>query len=153
MFSYDLLRSIVDTVKASDGTLSEVPCLIGLRDRALISVMTFTFARVSAAVGMRVEDYYPKGKRWWVRLHEKGGKRHDLPAHHNLETYLDAYIERRAFGKWTRARCSGPPSVARVNERGLSPPIRVTCPSSRSTGNLWFKKPDEFRGQGLLVRE
>ena len=93
MFSYDLLRSIVDTVKASDGTLSEVPCLIGLRDRALISVMTFTFARVSAAVGMRVEDYYPKGKRWWVRLHEKGGKRHDLPAHHNLETYLDAYIE------------------------------------------------------------
>jgi hypothetical protein len=22
---------------------------------------------------MRVEDYYPNGKRWWVRLHEKGG--------------------------------------------------------------------------------
>ena len=32
---------------------------------------------------MRVEDYYPKGKRWWVRLHEKGGKRHEMPAHHN----------------------------------------------------------------------
>ena len=44
-------------------------------------------------VGMRVEDYYPKGKRWWVRLHEKGGKRHDMPAHHNLEAYLDAYID------------------------------------------------------------
>jgi integrase len=42
---------------------------------------------------MRVEDYYPKGKRWWVRLHEKGGKRHEMPAHHNLESYLDAYIE------------------------------------------------------------
>jgi hypothetical protein len=42
---------------------------------------------------MRVEDYYPKGKRWWVRLHEKGGKRHEMPAHHNLEAYLDAYIE------------------------------------------------------------
>ena len=44
-------------------------------------------------VVMRVEDYYPKGKRWWVRLHEKGGKRHEMPAHHNLEAYLDAYIE------------------------------------------------------------
>jgi hypothetical protein len=38
------------------------------------------------------DPYYPKGKRWWVRLHEKGGKRHEMPAHHNLEAYLDAYI-------------------------------------------------------------
>jgi hypothetical protein len=42
---------------------------------------------------MRVENYFPKGKRWWVRLHEKGGKRHEMPAHRNLEAYLDAYIE------------------------------------------------------------
>src|SRR5271165_1988337 len=67
--------------------------VVGLRDRALISVMTFAFARIGAVVAMRVEDYYPKGKRWWVRLHEKGGKRHEMPAHHNLEAYLDAYIE------------------------------------------------------------
>ena len=33
-----------------------------------------------------------KGKRWWVPRHEKGGKRHEMPAHHNLEVYLDAYI-------------------------------------------------------------
>ena len=55
--------------------------------------MTFAFARIGAVVAMRVEDYFPKGKRWWVRLHEKGGKRHEMPAHHNLEAYLDAYIE------------------------------------------------------------
>src|SRR5208283_1479970 len=55
-----------------------------------ISVMTFAFARIGATVAMRVEDYYPKGKRWWVRLHEKGGKRHEMPAHHNLEAYLEA---------------------------------------------------------------
>ena len=67
--------------------------VVGLRDRALISVMTFAFARISAVVAMRVEDYYPKGKRWWVRLHEKGGKRHEMPAHHTLESYLDTYIE------------------------------------------------------------
>jgi hypothetical protein len=47
---------------------------VGLRDRALISVMNFAFARIGAVVAMRVEDYYRKGKRWWVRLHEKGGK-------------------------------------------------------------------------------
>ena len=34
-----------------------------------------------------------RAKRWWVRLHEKGGKRHEMPAHHNLEAYLDSYIE------------------------------------------------------------
>ena len=55
--------------------------------------MVFTFARVGAVVAMRVEDYYPQGKRWWVRLHEKGGKRHEMPAHHTLEAYLDAYID------------------------------------------------------------
>jgi integrase len=58
--------------------------------------MVFSFARVSAVVGLRVEDYYAEGKRWWVRLHEKGGKRHEVPCHHNLEAYLDEYM--RAAG-------------------------------------------------------
>jgi integrase/recombinase XerD len=84
---------ITRTVTLLDGTIEEVPCAVGLRDRALISVMTFAFARIGAVVAMRVEDYYPKGKRWWVRLHEKGGKRHEMPAHHTLEAYLDTYIE------------------------------------------------------------
>ena len=66
--------------------------LVGLRDRALIGVMTYAFARIGAVVAMRVEDYYPEGKRWWVRLHEKGGKRHEMPAHHKLEQFLDEYL-------------------------------------------------------------
>jgi site-specific recombinase XerD len=72
--------------------------LIGLRDRALIGVLIYSFARVSAAVAMRVEDYFPQGKRWWLRLHEKGGKHHEMPVHHTLEEYLDSYIE--AAGLW-----------------------------------------------------
>ena len=83
-------RELLDSIDTST--------VVGLRDRALISVMTFAFARISAAVAMRVEDYYPKGKRWWVRLHEKGGKRHEMPAHHNLEAYLDAYIKAAGIG-------------------------------------------------------
>ena len=65
----------------------------GLRDRAMISLMCFTFARVSAMVHMSVEDYYQNGKRWWVRLHEKGGKRHEVPCNHKLEEALDAYLD------------------------------------------------------------
>jgi len=67
--------------------------IVGLRDRALIGLMCFTFARVSAVVHMRVEDYYQNGKRWWIRLHEKGGRRHEVPAHHNAENYLWAYLD------------------------------------------------------------
>jgi hypothetical protein len=67
------------------------PLTFPLRDkRALISVMTFAFARIGAVVAMRGEDCYPKGKHWWVRLHEKGGKRHEMPAHHTLDAYLEA---------------------------------------------------------------
>src|SRR4051812_35862074 len=71
----------------------DVSTVVGLRDRALIAVMTYALARVGAVVAMRVEDYYPQSKRWWVRLHEKGGKRHEMPAHHTMEAYLDAYID------------------------------------------------------------
>ena len=66
--------------------------LVGLRDRALIGTLLYTFARVGAALKMQVKDYYPVGKRWWVRLHEKGGKEHEMPAHHTLQEWLDAYI-------------------------------------------------------------
>jgi integrase/recombinase XerD len=55
------------------------------------------FARVSAVVGMKVEDYYQNGKRWWIRLHEKGGKFHEIPAHHNAEAYLDDYLTAAAI--------------------------------------------------------
>jgi integrase len=53
----------------------------------------YSFARISAALSMRVEDYFPQGKRWWLRLHEKGGKHHEMPVHHTLEEYLDGYIQ------------------------------------------------------------
>ena len=67
--------------------------LVRLRDRAIIAVMAYSFARVSAVVGLKVEDYYPQKKRWWLRLHEKNGKVNEMPCHHKLEAYLDAYIE------------------------------------------------------------
>ena len=66
--------------------------VVGLRDRAFISVMVYSFARVSAVVGLEVEDYFSLKKRWWLRLHEKGGKVNEMGCHHKLEQYLDEYI-------------------------------------------------------------
>jgi integrase/recombinase XerD len=76
----------------------EGTALIDLRDRALIGFLLYTFARVGAVIAMNVEDYYPNGKRWFVRLHEKGGKQHELPAHHKLDEYMDAYLTAAAIG-------------------------------------------------------
>ena len=64
-----------------------VSTVIGLRDRALIGLMVYSFARIGAAIGMRVEDVSSQNRRLWVRLHEKGGKQHAMPFHHNLEAY------------------------------------------------------------------
>ena len=70
----------------------DVTTISGLRDRALIAVMVYSFARVGAVVAMNVEDFFAQGRRMWFRLHEKGGKLHDVPTHHKAEEYVDAYL-------------------------------------------------------------
>ena len=65
----------------------------GLRDRALIGVLVYSFARVSAVIGMDVGDFFSQGRRMWFRLLEKGGKHHEVPAHHNSEQYVHDYID------------------------------------------------------------
>ena len=85
VLSAEEARKLLDSI--------ETTTLIGLRDRALIGVMVYSFARVGAAVTMRVGDFFQHRKRLWLRLHEKGGKRHEVPCHPTLEGYLDAYIK------------------------------------------------------------
>ncbi len=81
----DEARALLDAI--------DVRTIVGLRDRALIGLMVYTFARIGAALTMLVEDVYVQGRRTWVRLHEKGGKLHAMPCHHNLDDYLHAYIK------------------------------------------------------------
>ena len=64
-----------------------------LRDRALIATLSYSFARIAAALQMKVEDLQPRGAGWIVRLHEKGGKEHTMPCHHGLAEALRAYID------------------------------------------------------------
>ena len=65
----------------------------GLRDRALIGLMVYSLARIGAALGVAVENVYTQNRRLWVRLREKGGKRHAMPCHHNIEEYLTAHLD------------------------------------------------------------
>jgi len=134
----------------------DVTTIAGLRDRAILGTMFYSFARVSAVVGMNVEDYYANGKRWWFRLHEKGGKFHEVPAHHKVEEYMDAYLvaagiadEKRAplfrsldrHGRLTGRRLLRQRVLDLVKRRaedaGLSPD-RVCCHTARATGITAF---------------
>jgi len=71
----------------------------GLRDRALLGVLAYTFARIGAVVNLKVEDYYPSGKRFLFRFKEKGGKEKELPVHHKLEELLDQYLKASGLDK------------------------------------------------------
>lgn len=71
----------------------DLDSVVGLRDRALVAVMAYTFARVDAAVSLRIRDYGQQGRRAFVRLREKGGKEKEIPCHHKLEEFLDAYLQ------------------------------------------------------------
>ncbi|KVQ69934.1 tyrosine-type recombinase/integrase [Burkholderia territorii] len=76
----------------------DVSTPIGLRDRALIALMVFSFARIGAALAMRVDDVYVQQRRLWIRLREKGGKAHAMPCHHTLEAALHAYLDGTGIG-------------------------------------------------------
>jgi integrase len=53
----DDARRLIDSI--------DVTTLVGLRYQVLIAWMAYTFARVSAAVGMRLEDWFINGRRQW----------------------------------------------------------------------------------------
>lgn len=123
----------------------------GLRDRALIALMVFSFARVGAATAMKVEDVFTQNRRLWVRLREKGGKRHEMPCHHTLEQYLHAYLDGtgiagdpkgplfRTIGRKTKqltASPSVPRSATTASGRPVSPPTSRMVARLR-TPRLW----------------
>jgi len=84
VLSSEQTRALLDSIDTS--TVS------GLRDRALLATMLYSFARISAVLSMKVGDYSFNGRRYVLRLHEKGNKYHEVPAHHTLEAYMDEYL-------------------------------------------------------------
>ena len=85
-----LAKKMVGPAAQRDG-VAHLMAIKGLSERRACCRF-FAWCDTRAEIGALVEDYFGEGKRWWVRLAEKGGKRHEMPAHHNLESYMDAYI-------------------------------------------------------------
>ena len=146
----DQARTLIEAI--------ELDSIAGLRDRALIGIMLYSFARVSAVVQMKVEDYFPGSKRWNIRLIEKGGKYRELPMHHKAEAYLDHYLDasniraekksplfRSIRHKKLTDRAIGRDSVYRMIRRralqaGLPEEISFGCHSLRGTGITLYRK-------------
>jgi site-specific recombinase XerD len=82
-------RALIDSI--------DITTPLGLRDRALIGLMVYSFARIGAALAMKVEDVFTQNRRLWVRLREKGGNAHAMPCHRSLEEYLTAYLEQTSI--------------------------------------------------------
>lgn len=98
----DLLDAIpiirtVTIAKKHGGGNREVTDVKGLRDRVIIAIMAYTFARVSAVAGLKRSDYRLEGKRARLRLVEKGSKETLVWLHHEAEEYLDAYLAAAAI--------------------------------------------------------
>jgi site-specific recombinase XerD len=111
-------RALLDSI--------DIATVAGLRDRALIGLMVYSFARIGAALGMAVEDVYTQNGHLWVQLREKGGKRHAMPCHHNLEEYLVAYLD----GAGLRGDPEGP--LFRTIGRGTSKLTRTVLPQANA---------------------
>lgn len=146
-------RTPVLTAAETRYLLDSIDCstIVGLRDRAVIGVMVYSFARVSAATGMNVADCFTQQRRMWFRLHEKGGKLHDVPAHHNAEAYVHEYIDQAGISdekrgplfrtvsrrrKLTLQRMSRSDVLRMIKRRAQSAGLNdgVCCHTFRATG-------------------
>ncbi len=67
--------------------------IVGLRDRAILAALVYTGSRRGAVAKLRVGDYYYAGAQWMIHFGEKGGKSREIPVRHDLQEYIDAYIE------------------------------------------------------------
>ena len=113
--------------------------LAGRRDRALVSVRLYSVARVSAVIGMRRPDYFRQERQGWLRLHEKGGQRHDVPAHHRGRPRRSTTTSR--WPGSTRRRLTGRALsrrlvLAMIKRRAAAAdlPPSTSCHTFRATG-------------------
>lgn len=109
-------RALIESIDTST--------LTGLRDRALIAAMIYTFARIGAVLKMNVRNHFSQGRRGWMRLHEKRGKVYEAPCHHKLEIYMDQYLAASGFADEKDA------PLWRTTGRKTGTPQRLTQPDA-----------------------
>ena len=115
--------------------------LIGLRDRALIGAMAYSFARVGAVITLKVEDVFHQKRRLWLRLHEKGGKRLEIPCHHQFENYLVDWLDRSGL--------KGQPAAPLFQSFTGGPRSRVLLGRPLTQGLVWEMVQRRARAAGI----
>lgn len=143
----------VKTPAKHGGGHQEAPDIKGLRDRAAIAIMAYTFARVSAVVGLKRGDYRLEGKRARLRLMEKGNKEKLVWLHREAQEYLDAYIAATGsddpktplFQSLDKAQR---PTGLVLNRRDMLDVVKIRC---RAAGLREEFCNHTFRGTGITV--
>src|SRR6266436_2349287 len=139
------VQRLLDVVETSTHT--------GLRDRALLGVLAYTFARIGAVVNLKVEDYYPSGKRFLLRFKEKGGKEKELPVHHKLEEILDQYLKASGLEKEPQSPLF-PASIGKTGKLSRRPLVRTDAADMlkrrlKQAGLPAHYSPHSFRATGI----
>lgn len=129
---------------------------IDYRDRALLGVMVFSFARVGAVVGMRVQDYARNGSSAWFSLNEKGGKYKRVPAHHLAAQYVEDYLAVAGIGEQKKMplfRSAGRGRGGDLTDRGLSrhDVLAAVKRRTRHAGLSEQLGAHSFRGTGITI--
>ena len=141
-------RKLLDSIPAAS--------LRDLRDRALIATLTYSFARIAAALKMKVEDLRPRGAGWTVRLHEKGGKQHAMPCHHALAEALRAYIDAAGIAEdrkgWLFRTARGHNGTV-LSDKPMSQPDawRMICRRAAAAGIAEAIGCHTFRATGITA--
>jgi integrase/recombinase XerD len=158
-FEPDQVKQLLRSINAPD--------IVALRDLTLLMVLTYTAARAGAVAKLKFGDYYSDGTQWWFHFGEKGGKLHLVPARHNLQLQMAAYIEAaglagqhdksplfRSAQKRKRALTDRPITgndLLRIVKRRLKaaglPEKTFTCHSFRATTATDLLKHDVRREQ------
>jgi site-specific recombinase XerD len=139
------VQKLLDAIETSTHT--------GLRDRALLGVLAYTFARIGAVVNLKVEDYYPSGKRFLLRFKEKGGKEKELPVHHKLEELLDQYLKLTGLGEEPGSPLF-PAALGKTGKLSRRPLVRTDAADMlkrrlKQAGLPAHYSPHSFRATGI----
>ena len=139
------VQQLLDVIEASTHT--------GLRDRALLGVLAYTFARIGAVVNLKVGDCYPSGKRFLLRFKEKGGKEKELPVHHKLEEILDQYLKATGLDKEPESPLF-PAALGKTGKLSRRPLVRTDAADMlkrrlKQAGLPAHYSPHSFRATGI----
>jgi len=90
VFEEDEIKMFLSAIKPDS--------LMDIRDKALFSVLLYSWARISALVTLKVEDYYQRKGERWLRLQEKRGKTHEVPVHSKAREAIDQWLTASDIG-------------------------------------------------------